>query len=41
MKLIALDLEDHYETLILDIINIKHDIILRISWLKDHNLKIN
>jgi hypothetical protein len=31
MKPITLDLEDHHETLILDVINIKHDIILGIS----------
>jgi hypothetical protein len=41
IELITLDLEDHYETLVLDIIDIKHNIILDIPWLEDHNLEIN
>jgi hypothetical protein len=31
MKPMNLNLEDHHETLILDVINIKHNIILKIS----------
>jgi hypothetical protein len=41
MKPMILNLKDHHETLVLDIVDIKHDIILGISWLKDHNLEIN
>jgi Retroviral aspartyl protease len=41
MEPMTLNLKDHHKTLILDVIDIKHDIILRILWLKDHNLKIN
>jgi Retroviral aspartyl protease len=37
----TLDLEDHRETLVLDVVDIKHDIILGIPWLKDHNPEIN
>jgi hypothetical protein len=40
-KLMILDLKDYYETLILDVMDIKYDIILEIPWLEDHNLKIN
>jgi hypothetical protein len=41
IELMALDLEDHHETLVLNVMNIKHNIILEISWLEDHNLEVN
>jgi hypothetical protein len=41
MEPMTLDLEDHHKTLVLNVIDIKHNIILRIPWLEDHNLEIN
>jgi hypothetical protein len=32
IELMTLDLEDHYKTLVLDIMDIKHNIILGILW---------